>query len=157
MQIISQELIVMGVAMLPLSELQAAIPLGIAEFGFSIEKAIFLAWLGNLVPVLLILNFLEPVSKFLRKHSKQMDRFFTWLFARTRSKFVNKYESWGEFALLLFVALPGPGSGGWSASLGAWLLGYNKKKSFLVIAFGLLITASIITIVTKSAQWVVRT
>ena len=42
-------------------------------------------------------------------------------------------------SLLLFVALPVPGTGAWSGSLVASLFGLPKKESFLAILFGVLI------------------
>ena len=56
-----------------------------------------------------------------------------------------KYEEWG---LLLFVAIPLPGTGGWTGSLFAALLGLDKKKSIPIIMLGVLIAGIIMTIFT---------
>ena len=45
--------------------------------------------------------------------------------------------------LFLFVAIPLPGTGGWTGALLAILLGLNRKKSFIAITLGI-ITAGII-------------
>ena len=49
---------------------------------------------------------------------------------KTRALFIS---------LLLFVALPVPGTGAWSGSLVASLFGLPKKESFFAILFGVLI------------------
>ncbi len=56
---------------------------------------------------------------------------------------IDKYGVWG---LLLFVAIPIPGTGAWTGSLLASLLYLDKKKSFLVISVGVFIAGLIITI-----------
>ena len=42
-------------------------------------------------------------------------------------------------ALMLFVALPIPGTGAWTGSLVAALFDLQKKQSFLAVALGVLI------------------
>ncbi len=81
-----KELAVFGIAMLPISELRGAIPFGLlTEPKLSVARTYIVAVLGNFVPVIPILLFLEPVSQFLRR-VPLFDRFFTWLFARTRRR-----------------------------------------------------------------------
>ena len=60
-------------------------------------------------------------------------------FQKKIDKFERKYESLGFFALVLFVAIPLPGTGAWSGCLISWLLGLDKKKSILAIASGVFI------------------
>ena len=45
----------------------------------------------------------------------------------------------GFLALVLFVAVPLPGTGAWTGCLASWLLGLERKKSILAIACGVLI------------------
>ena len=56
---------------------------------------------------------------------------------------VNKYAMWGLFAL---VAIPLPGTGAWTGALVADALDLRIKKSFPMIAFGVL-TAGVIMVV----------
>ena len=55
-----------------------------------------------------------------------------------------KYKQWG---LLLFVAIPLPGTGGWTGALFAALLDMDIKKSFPIIALGVFIAGVIMAIV----------
>ena len=49
-------------------------------------------------------------------------------------------------ALLLFVAIPAPGTGAWTGSLVASLFGLSKRSSFLAIALGVLLCAVIMSL-----------
>jgi uncharacterized membrane protein len=87
-----KELIVLFLGALPISELRGAIPAAIA-FGFSPMKAYVLGYIGNILPVIPILYLFEPISKKLR-HIPIFERFFNWLFIRTkkRAALVEKFE-----------------------------------------------------------------
>lgn len=62
--------------------------------------------------------------------------------ARRKGKpYVDKY---GFFGLTLFIALPTPLTGTYTASILAWLLDLNWKKSFAAIALGSAIGACVI-------------
>ena len=56
---------------------------------------------------------------------------------------VLRWRNWG---LLLFVALPLPGTGGWTGALIAALLDMRIKTSFPLIAMGILIADLIMAI-----------
>ena len=58
----------------------------------------------------------------------------------TLIKFLNYYF----IALVLFVAVPLPGTGAWSGSLVSWVLGLDRGKSILAIALGVLIAGLLI-------------
>jgi uncharacterized membrane protein len=103
-----------------------------------------------LIPVVLLLLFLEPLSIFLSKRFKIFDKFFKWLFERTRKKvapIVKKYEKLG---LTLFVAIPLPITGGWTGSIAAFLLGIPFKVAFPLITLGVFIAAVIVSFLTLS-------
>ena len=52
------------------------------------------------------------------------------------------YEAWG---LLLFVAIPLPGTGGWTGALMAALLDIRFKRALPIIALGVLIAGFIMS------------
>ncbi len=139
------EVAVFVISMLPISELRGAIPAGHAWELVWWQTAL-IAIVGNMIPVIFILWFIEPVSKFLRKYSKTLDKFFIWLFERTRKKFYKKHERWGDAALILFVAIPLPVTGAWTGSLAAWLFGIEYKKALPLITIGVIIAATIVTL-----------
>ena len=61
-----QELITLIVSALPVSELRGAIPLGLS-MNQPVIKTYCFAVAGNLIPVIPLLFFLEPVSVYLRR------------------------------------------------------------------------------------------
>ena len=131
------------IAMLPIVELRGAIPYAIGA-GLPWPEAYVLAVLGNLVPVVPLLLFLGPVSEWLRR-IPVFDRFFDWLFARTRkrSRLVQTYGPWG---LALFVAIPLPVTGGWTGAALAYLLGIPFRRSFPAIALGVALAGVVVTL-----------
>jgi len=142
----SKELVVLIISALPIFELRGAIPVAITVFHFPWYYALPLAIIGNLLPVPVILLFLNAISKWLSKIGF-FDRFFRWLFEHTRrrGKIVERYERIG---LVLFVAIPLPVTGAWTGSLAAILFGLKFKHAFLSIFVGILIAGVIVTCVT---------
>ncbi len=149
-QNVPPELATVLIAMIPIGELRGALPIALTSYGLPLVQAYLLAVIGNLIPVLFILWLIEPVSKFLRRW-KIWDKFFTWLFERTRKKFYTKHEKWGDAALILFVAIPLPVTGAWTGSLAAWLFGINKGKALGLITIGVLIAGCIVAAISLGA------
>jgi uncharacterized membrane protein len=56
-----------------------------------------------------------------------------------------KFKEWG---LLLFVAIPFPGTGGWTGALIAALMDLRFKKCLPIITIGVLIAGLIMSLVT---------
>lgn len=144
-QIFPKELVVFFLSMLPFTELRASIPLAIAAYGLSPIASFCWAVLGNFVPVILLVFLLEPISRFLSSHFESLARFFDWLFRRTRRQHSRKFELLEEFALIIFVAIPLPMTGGWSGSVAAFVFGIPPQKSLPLIAIGLLISGVLVT------------
>ena len=142
------EIITFAVAALPLSELRGAIPLAILKFGFSPTKALFISFLGNILPVLPLLIGFDKVSDYLSHRFHWFNRFFSWLFERTRRKHGDHFHYWGDLALLIFVAIPLPLTGAYSGAVAAFVFGIPKKHAFLSIVLGVLIAGIIVTALT---------
>ncbi|MGA1868072.1 MAG: COG2426 family protein [bacterium] len=139
----SPSMIIFFIAMLPIFELRGAIPLGIMKYRLSIQWVFPIAVIGNILPLVPILLFLGPLSERLQKYSI-FDKFFTWLFTRTRrrSEIVERLELLG---LILFVAIPLPMTGGWTGSVAAFLFNFGFWKSFTAITIGVLIAGIIVS------------
>ncbi len=133
------------IAMIPIAELRGALPIALGAYKLPLWQAYPLVVIGNMIPVFFILWLIEPVSNFLRRW-KIFDKFFIWLFERTRKKFYSKHAKWGDFALIFFVAIPLPVTGAWTGSLAAWLFGIQKKKALPLILLGVLIAGVIVSI-----------
>ena len=63
--------------------------------------------------------------------------------AMSKSANIEKYEFWG---LVAFVGIPLPGTGAWTGSLIAALLGIRFRKAFPAVVLGVLLAAFIMTV-----------
>lgn len=126
----------------PIWELRGAIPAGIFVFDQPWIGVFLVSLLGNLFPIPFIILFLNPVTRYLNR-IEFMGKVIRWVFQRAerRSNLVKKYEKIG---LMLFVAVPLPGTGAWTGALIAFLLGMGLKSSFWPIALGVFIAAVIV-------------
>ncbi len=141
-------------AMIPIGELRAAIPIGLGTYKLGVAEVVLFSIVGNMVPPIILLYALEPVSKFLMSRFKIANRFFTWLFDRTRKKYYKKFEKYSGFALTLFVGIPLPITGAWTGSMIAFVFGFPVKRALLDIFFGVLMAATIVTIISKTVGYV---
>lgn len=153
---LSKDAVIVAISTLPIVELRGAIPVGHVLLPDA-DKAtrlgrddlrrsariFFWAVLGNMLPVPFILLLLGPVSNLCMKVSIGQ-RFFGWLFARTRRKTagIEKYETLG---LTVFVAIPLPATGAWTGAMAGWLLGMSFAHSMLSIFLGVLIAGVVMT------------
>ena len=145
-----KELVTAIIGMIPIAELRGAIPWALASppvgGGLTWPVACTFAIIGNFVPVIPLLLLFDKVYKFLSRWPI-FDRFFNWLFARTRKKgkMIEKYEMWG---LILFVGIPLPVTGAWTGTLAAFLFGVKWYKAAFAISVGLFMSATIVTLLT---------
>ncbi|MBI2830245.1 MAG: small multi-drug export protein [Chloroflexi bacterium] len=139
----SKELIVVLLSVLPVAELRGALPVAINLFHFPWYYAILWALLGNLLPVPFILLFFDAFSRFSGK-SRILARLLNWVLLRTRrqSEAIARYRWLG---LAIFVGVPLPGTGAWTGSLVAFLLGMKFRQAFSAIFVGVLMAAGIVT------------
>lgn len=142
------ELAVILVSMIPIAELRVGLPLALAAYQLPWSEAVILSVLGNMIPIFFILKLIGPVSGWLSKNFKIFEKFFTWLFGRTRSKIVRQYEKYGLWALAIFVAIPLPMTGAWTGALAAWLFGVDFKKSLFFIFLGVIGASAIVFLAT---------
>lgn len=103
-----------------------------------------ISFLGNILPIPFILLLINWIFKVLKKVPGISKAIF-WLENKTMQK-RDKIDKYGIWGLLIFVAIPLPGTGGWTGALLASLLELDKKKSFLVISLGVFIAGLIITV-----------
>ena len=134
------------ISMLPVGDLRAGLPYGIAQ-GLEYPLALMAALLGNMIPVPFIIVYIKRIFEWMRKHMPRMNALVTKLENRAHLKgeTVEKYGHWG---LLLFVAIPLPGTGAWTGALIAALLNIRTSKAVPVILIGVCIAAAIMTLIT---------
>jgi len=127
----------------PISEVRGGVPLGLA-LGFTPLKAYLLALLGNGLIVLPLLLFLKYGSRWLMGKSVTGNHFLSWLFIRTRRLHGERFENAGVVALALFVAVPLPMTGAWTAAILAFLFDFSLWRSFIAILIGVAVSGAIV-------------
>ncbi len=129
---------------MPVTELRLGLPIAIL---YAIEQDIpiwlifsFIVLLNVLV-IFFIFYFLDNLHHIFLKFNPYKKLFEKYLerFQKKVDKFGKKYETIGFLALVLFVAVPLPGTGAWTGCLLSWLVKLNRKKSILAISVGVLI------------------
>ncbi len=141
------EIAVVVTAMLPFGELRGAIPLALLVYEMNPVKAYVLAVIGNIIPVIPLLIFLEPVEQRLR-HISIFDSFFDWVFTRTHARTNEKIQKYGAIGLVPFVAIPLPVTGAWTGVAAAYIFGIKFKHAFAAISLGVMIAGVIVTLAT---------
>ncbi len=142
---IPPELTIFVISLMPILELRGGM-IAAKILGVSFVKAFLICFAGNMLPIPFILLFIKKIFEWLRKF-KFFEKIIVKLEAKTEKNKdkVLRYKSWG---LLLFVAIPLPGTGGWTGSLMAALLDIDIKRSLPIIALGVLIAGIIMSLLT---------
>lgn len=141
----AKELIIFIISMIPILELRGGLlAAGPAVLNVEMWRAIPICVIGNLIPVPFILLFITKIFNWL-KGTKKLKPMVEKLEARAMKKKdqVEKYEFWG---LLLFVGIPLPGTGAWTGSLIAAMLGIRFRKAFPAVVLGVCLAAFIMTV-----------
>jgi uncharacterized membrane protein len=140
---ISKELVVIITSALPILELRGALPIAINLFAMPWYWAFFLAVVGNMIPVpiiLLCLGYFVKIISRIAIGEKLVNRVLER--CKARSQPVQKYERIG---LMIFVAIPLPFTGAWTGAIIAFLLGMKFYHAFLAIFGGVIIAGVIVT------------
>ena len=150
---LGEALLTMLISMLPVVELRGGLPAGVA-MGLSVPTAFLASLIGNMIPVPFIILFVRPLFKWIRVHIPKLEGFVSQLEARAKAKSANvvRYQTWG---LLLFVAIPLPGTGAWTGALIAAVLDMRLKRAVPVILLGVTIAGCIITMLTHGVSMLV--
>lgn len=134
-QTIPGELTVFLLSLLPVIELRGGI-LAAKLLNLEMLPAFFICFVGTILPTPFILLFINKIFDWMRNTRlvKLVDR----MEEKGRSKFdkINRYKTLG---LLVFVAIPLPGTGAWTGSLAAALMKMDFKSAMLSVALGTLI------------------
>lgn len=134
-EIIPAELTVFLLSMMPIIELRGGI---VAAKLLNIEllPAMIICFIGTILPTPFILLFIRKIFDWMR--NTRFVKLVNRLEEKGKSKFaqIEKYETFG---LLIFVAIPLPGTGAWTGSLVAALMKMPFKNAMISVVSGTLI------------------
>ncbi len=133
------------ISMIPIIELRGALPYAILLLKMSYLMAIPLCLLGNIIPAPFVILLAEKILSWMAKSKigwiRKFGRFITE-HSMKRSEKIEKYKFLG---LVLFVGIPLPGTGVWTGSVIASLLGLNFSRSLLAMFLGEIMACAIVT------------
>lgn len=134
------------VSMIPVVELRGGIPFGAAR-GLPVWAAYLAAIIGNILPVPFILVYIRQVFHWMRRRFPRLNRLVDRLErkAHLKGQTVTKYKYLG---LMLFVAIPLPGTGAWTGALAAAFLDMPLRKALPSIFAGIVIAGAAISVIT---------
>lgn len=136
-------LLVFITAATPVVELRGAIPVGLA-LDMPVLEVYILSVIGNILPVpfiLLGMNYLlQQLKKIPRVHSQVQH-----LRERGGNKLYVQIQRWGWLGLLLFVAIPLPGTGAWTGSMAASFLRLKFWPTFFTVIIGICVAGLIVS------------
>ncbi|MGN0458143.1 MAG: COG2426 family protein [Eubacterium sp.] len=137
-------LVVFIISLLPILECRLGMFTAISLLQMNPFVGFIISFLGNILPIPFILLLINMIFDWLKK-IPGICKPILWLEQKTLKK-RDKIDKYGIWGLLFFVAIPLPGTGAWTGSLLAALLGLDKKKSFGVICIGVFIAGLIISV-----------
>lgn len=138
---------------LPIVELRGGLPIvlyHVTNEGLPVIPFFLLVLLLNILVIFFVFWFLDTLHELLLKwkfYKKHFEKFIVRVHKKGH-KLEKRMHEIGWFALVLFVAVPLPGTGAWTGCLVAWLLDLDRKKSIASIALGVMIAGLLILLAT---------
>ena len=146
LETVGREWCVFFCSLRPIIELRGAIPLG-AGFGLPFWQTYLISVIGNILPVPFILLFIKGILTWMSKcRVKAFNKVAGWLF-RKAEKNRGKVEKYASLGLVLFVAIPLPGTGAWTDSLVAAIMDMKFWRAFLSALIGVLVAGVVMTLI----------
>lgn len=146
LQVVPHWLGVMLLSAIPITEYQLSIPVGIHDYHLPPTEVFILGVLGAAVPFFPLYFGLEFVREKVAQYFPALLRPLDALLARAEHKLKDDYAKYGMFALFIFLVIPFPLTGVWTASLAAVALKIPFKQAAFGILLGMLGGATVVTI-----------
>lgn len=146
-QHLTPEFVVFVISMLPIAELRGGL-IAASILGIPWVKAAFIAILGNILPIPVIILCVKKVLIWLKntKAFNGIARKYETKALKGAADILEKYPARIGWALYIFVAIPLPMTGAWTGSLIAAFLDIPFKRSLLSIIAGVC-TAAVIMLI----------
>ncbi len=145
----SQLILSIILSFLPFIELRGGLPVVVdycLKNNLNIWPYFFLVILINIFIILFVFLFMDFLHIYFMKikyyrvvMGKYLER------VKKKGKYLENREGLLLYILLcIFVAIPLPGTGAWTGAVLAWLLGLNRKESFISLSIGILIAGFLV-------------
>ncbi len=161
MSLLLATLILVLVTLVPTFELRASIPLGllasqqklpflgvVAGFGLPVWYVLLVCVTTNILLAPLWYWLLGTVVAWLRSCWSWFDAWYVRRLEKAQRRIERPLERWGWLGLVLFIAVPLPGSGVYTGGLVAHALGLSRRRFSAAAVLGVLGAATLVTLVT---------
>jgi len=140
------------ISMMPVGELRFSIPFGIFS-GLHWAEAFICSFIGNSLITLVIIYLIDYYK--MDNITNMIGRIplVGLIFKKWQNRAIKKsqkFNNWTYSGLALFVSIPLPITGAWTAVLISSLLHLKPFRSFLFISLGLIVSGTIITIICQN-------
>ncbi len=132
-------------SLLPVSELRGAIPYMAANSIPPLFAYIYCVAFNALVGPLFYI-FISTLHRLFIRFSWYKN-FFENFITSARNKIKDKVDKYGYLGIMLFVAVPLPITGAYTGTVGAWVLGMQKRKTIPAVIAGVMISGLIVTLI----------
>ena len=154
LETVGEELCVLFCSMIPIIECRGSVPMGVA-LGLTWWQTALFSFVGNLLPVPFILLLIRAFLKWATSSKiKFLCKLGNWLHEKVE-KHKGKIEKYSYWGVMIFVGIPLPGTGAWTGSLIAAVLGLDWKKSFLAAVGGVAMAITIMMTGSYVVSWIV--
>lgn len=142
--LLGKYIIVFLISLMPILELRGGL-IAAALLKLPALPSYIISIIGNIIPIPLILWFLDSIFTFMKKHHI-LEKFVLFCEKKGNEKkaSIEKYGFWG---LVIFVGIPLPGTGAWTGCLITTMLRMDKKKAFLATILGVIMASIIMMII----------
>jgi len=150
------EIATLLLAMLPIGELRASIPVGIEVFKLQPLVSFIVSIIGNAIPMFVIVYGIKALTRWAERNWKWFDRQLERFYARTERVTRERYQKYGAVALFLLTAIPLPLTGVWTASLATVIFRVPHRKAFIAILLGMVVAGIIVVAITLGTGGIIK-
>ena len=137
-------LILILLTLVPFLELRASILYGIFSTNLHWSTVFLVCVITNILLGPVLYFFLDKVMHIFLRVS-WIHKLYTRIVERPRKKIHEAVERYGTLGVAVFIGIPLPGTGTYSAAIGSYLLDLGYKRFFIANLFGVLIAGTIMT------------
>lgn len=138
---IPNEVTVFIVSLFPVLELRGGL-IAARIMEMDVLRAFAVCYIGNMLPIPFILLFIRKIFDWMRNW-KHLGKLILKM-EKKAEKHRGTIEKYGAWGLLVLVAVPLPGTGGWTGALVAAIMDIRMRKALPIIALGVFIAGLIV-------------